>query len=270
MIMPTLKQTLSYLILGQKGGKKRTQIIKMLSDRPYNLHQLAEKLEVNYRTVQHHVDVLSKNGLVSSSKAGGSGEVYFLSPEMESNMELFHGIVKKQSDFTSSPGFFQNVIEQCNDSIVIIDDKTEVYFWNKAAEEKFGYGDEEILGNSIQLFNKENELNDLITKVSNGESIESFETKFKHKTGSLIDVSLTMDDIKDENKDLIGFVIMIRDITEQKRAEEEIKEKGEKYRSVLVSCCPETVDDAIEKEKETEKESDSEDQSGCGCNSENG
>jgi len=54
--------------------------------------------------------------------------VYFLTPEMERNMALFNNLVKRLSDITSIPGFFQNILEQSNLSIIIIDNSGEVLF----------------------------------------------------------------------------------------------------------------------------------------------
>lgn len=241
--MPTLKQKLSYLILGQKGGKKRIQVIDLLNDRPYNLHQLSEIMNVNYRTVQHHIDVLKKNDLVSSSKAGGSGEVYFLTQEMESNMVLYKDIVKRYSDFTSLPGFFQSLLEQTNDSVIIMDKKGEVFFWNKASTEIFGYEDEEVLGNSVQLFSDESIKDYLIKKVENGEQIASYETLMTDSSGKILDVSLTMDGVKNENNELVGYVMLNRDITERKQKEKELIKREEKLRTEFESCCPDNIDD---------------------------
>jgi PAS domain S-box-containing protein len=238
--MPTLKQTLSYLILGQKSGKNRIQIIDLLNERPFNLHQLAEKLNLNYRTVQHHIDVLKKNELVSSSKAGGYGEVYFLTQEMENNMELFKNIVNTFTDFTSKPGFFQNILEQTNDPVIIIDENSEVYFWNKAAEETFGYSNDEVIGHSIRLFPELDDQKVLLDRISNGEHIVSHETQFKHKTGQLIDVNLTMDGIQNEYQELVGFFILTKDISERKEEEQKLKASAEKYRT-LFEASPDNV-----------------------------
>jgi PAS domain S-box-containing protein len=241
--MPTMKQTLSYLLLGQKGGKNKIQIIELLNDRPYNLNQLAEVLDVNYRTAKHHVDILVKNELVGSSKAGGYGEVYFLTPELESNIELFGEIVKKFSDFTTAPGFFQNLLEQTSDSVIIVDNNHEVIFWNKAAEIKFGFTDEEVLGNPMELFTDKGLLKDQIYKINNGEHLESFETQCVDKAGTKIDVDITLDCIKGEDNNNVGFVIMTRDITQRKHMEEKLVESREKYRSTLEGCCPETLEE---------------------------
>jgi PAS domain S-box-containing protein len=245
-IMSRIKNRLSHLILGQKGGKNRIQIIKLLKERPYNLNQMAEILSLNYRTVKHHTDVLLKNELLNTSRTGGYGEVYFLSTEMEGNMELFEDIVnkfrtsKKLKDFTTSPKFYRNVMEQTNDAIIIINKEGQVSFWNKSAEKLYGYKGKEILGESVPIFPDQKRQTKIISKAEKGRKVVGFETKGKHKSGELVDVSLTMDGIKDENENIIGFSILSRDITKRRKAEEALRESEELHR-ITLSAISDTV-----------------------------
>jgi len=233
--MGILRQILSYLILGQKGGENRIEIINLLKIRPYNLNQMSEILKLNYRTVKHHIEMLEKNELVTSSHTGSYGEVYFLSPQMEGNMEIFEDIVKKfyisnkLRDFTSSAKFFRNVMEQINDAIIIINKDDQIFFWNESAEKLYGYKKTEIIGEKPQIFSNLKTYNKLITKAKKGEEIIGFETIGVHKSGKLINVSNTMNSIKDENENLIGFSIISRDISSRKRAEEKLKRGEERY-----------------------------------------
>lgn len=221
--MQSLKQKLSYLILGQKGGKNRIQIIEELNERPYNLNQLAEKLNLNYRTVKHHIEVLLENELVNSSRTGRYGEVYFLSPEMEKNMDIFNDVIKKLEDFTSSPKFFQHVIEQTNYAIIILNPELEVFFWNLSAENIFGYDNKDIVGEKFPLMPNARIRDKLFHKAENGETVSGVETKFKSEDGELIDVSLNIDPIVDDNGSLIGYSVLTRDISDRKKAEEELQ-----------------------------------------------
>ncbi len=87
-----MKKLLWWLIAGSSGGPNRAKIIMRLKDRPYNAHQLAEELELNYKTVRHHLKVLQENDVVTSSGKQKYGELYFLSDKMTDNYDLFHEI----------------------------------------------------------------------------------------------------------------------------------------------------------------------------------
>ncbi len=92
-----MNRLLWYLIAGTKGGFNRARIIKCLQERPYNANQIAEKLNLDYKTVRHHIKVLEDNNLIISS-GGKYGAVYFLSSDLEKNLEVFEEIWKSIRD----------------------------------------------------------------------------------------------------------------------------------------------------------------------------
>jgi DNA-binding IclR family transcriptional regulator len=59
----------------------RTEILMRLQAHPHNTNQLAKLLNLDYKTVQHHLDVLVENRLLS--RHGKYGGLYFLTPELE-------------------------------------------------------------------------------------------------------------------------------------------------------------------------------------------
>jgi len=91
---PAARRLLWYLFAGSKGGENRIKIINLLQDTPLNINRMAEVLNLDYKAVQHHVDVLQKNNLVS--RMGEKyGIMYFVSNYIKSNMDTFKEIVNK-------------------------------------------------------------------------------------------------------------------------------------------------------------------------------
>ena len=91
---PAARRLLWYLFAGSKGAENRIKIINLLQDTPLNINRMAEVLNLDYKAVQHHVDVLQKNNLVS--RMGEKyGIMYFVSNYLESNMDSFKEIVNK-------------------------------------------------------------------------------------------------------------------------------------------------------------------------------
>jgi DNA-binding transcriptional ArsR family regulator len=90
----SLKYLLGWLIAGTRGGASRAQIIEALREGPKNANQLTNLLGKDYRTIRHHLKVLEKNKIITST-GEGYGVTYFLSPELEENYTLFEEILKK-------------------------------------------------------------------------------------------------------------------------------------------------------------------------------
>jgi DNA-binding transcriptional ArsR family regulator len=89
-----LKYLLGWLIAGTRGGMTRAQIIKALHETPQNANQLANLLKMDYRTIRHHLGVLTKNRIITSV-VDRYGATYFLSQAMEDNYAVFEEILNK-------------------------------------------------------------------------------------------------------------------------------------------------------------------------------
>ncbi|MDA4115176.1 MAG: winged helix-turn-helix domain-containing protein [Thaumarchaeota archaeon] len=86
---PAFKRLLMYLLVGTKGGFNRLQIMKLIQDEPLNPNKIGEKLNLDYKTVQHHLKILRENSIVvTSSPSGTYGAMYFLAPFVEKNISL--------------------------------------------------------------------------------------------------------------------------------------------------------------------------------------
>ena len=79
------QKLLCHLIQGTRGGKTRALILKHISDRSYNANQLATALNMDYKTIRHHLNVLIKNGIVGKSNDGYS-DLYFISNNIDLNL----------------------------------------------------------------------------------------------------------------------------------------------------------------------------------------
>jgi PAS domain S-box-containing protein len=227
--MQQLRESLSFLLLGQKGGQNRIQIIESLRDRPYNLNQLAERLDLNYRTVKHHIDLLLEHRIVTSSKTGGYGEVYFLSPQMEADMHIFEAVKRKLFSITASPGFFQDLLEQTDVAVIIVDESGSIFFWNKGTEKLFGYTEEDILGQQPPIFGDNEAFHDIMQRIAGDGNTHSRDTKGLCKSGEMADINIIVDSVKDENGEIIAFSILARDISDRKKAEDALKLSEERY-----------------------------------------
>lgn len=118
-----------------------------------------------------------------------------------------------------------SIVESSNDAIVSTDLDGTITSWNRAAEHVFGYSTREVIGRPISLLipeDRQTEEREILTRIRRGERVDHFETIRQHKNGSLISVSLTVSSVKDASDKIVGASKTARDITEQKRNQEQI------------------------------------------------
>lgn len=56
-----------------------------------NTNQLSNALELNYKTVQHHLEVLEENDIVTT-RGDNYGKMYFLTDAMSDNLDILEEI----------------------------------------------------------------------------------------------------------------------------------------------------------------------------------
>lgn len=127
--------------------------------------------------------------------------------------------------------FFSDIILNSIDAIIGLDNNYKVFLWNIGAEKLFGYKKEEVMGRDFDFLIPEHlrakgEKKFLIDEVSRNGFLANYESERSTKSGDIVNVSITRFAIFDENdKDTIGSVGILRDITTVKRLQKELREK---------------------------------------------
>ena len=128
-------------------------------------------------------------------------------------------------------------IVQCSsDAIVSLDAHGTVQTWNAAAQRLYGYSAEEVLGHpGVDLSPPERREDAArnIASVVDRKPLPSFETEHMRKNGAVFPVSITASPIQDSEGKAVGGSVIIRDITEQKRAQQAFIESENRFRALV-------------------------------------
>lgn len=83
-----------HLFVSTRGAQNRIRIINQLRLRPSNKNQLSQDLSLDYKLIDHHLDTLKKNNVVT--KFGDKyGATYLISPLFEESKQVFDEIIEQ-------------------------------------------------------------------------------------------------------------------------------------------------------------------------------
>jgi PAS domain S-box-containing protein len=140
------------------------------------------------------------------------------------------------------------VVASSSDAIVGRTLDGTITSWNAGAERMYGYTAAEAIGRELSALvpqTRRDERRALAARLQAGERLENYETQRVRKDGTTIDVSFSMSPIRDALGNLVGSSMVARDITESKRALDELQALEARNSAILEAAldCIITMDE---------------------------
>ncbi|MBN1937738.1 MAG: PAS domain S-box protein [Anaerolineae bacterium] len=131
----------------------------------------------------------------------------------------------------------RSVVQQVKDAVMLVDDDTHVTYVNQAFLDMYGYERDEIVGQRSQiLFGGTTEEFEVFSRQLRARVDQHgfFQGEYqdRHKDGSLFWVSSTTSRIYLDEPQQTYWLSIIRDITEQRQAEQGLRESEHKFRMI--------------------------------------
>jgi PAS domain S-box-containing protein len=146
------------------------------------------------------------------------------------NAQLYDEVNKERA-------YIENLVDNAGDAIISTDVEDRILTWNHGAAVIFGYSKEETIGQRLTILlpsRRAEDLEEIRDKVRLTGVIRNLEVRRIRKDGMVIETSLAVSPIRDQNDNVIGFLHLARDITEKKRYEHRLKELDQ-MKSAFVS-----------------------------------
>jgi PAS domain S-box-containing protein len=172
---------------------------------------------------KYEATIVSKTGkripvLVSGAPTAEGGTIgIFL------NLSKLKSLLKKER-------IAEQVVKHTTDAIVVLDRKRSIKLWSSGATKMFGYKEEKVMGQPIDILIPNDQLEKnriLIKEVENNKYVKNVEAKRVTKNGEIIDVTISVAKVADKNNSFIGYLVIYSNITQQKRTSTELQKRFE-------------------------------------------
>jgi PAS domain S-box-containing protein len=120
-----------------------------------------------------------------------------------------------------------SIVDSSEDAILTKALDGTITAWNRGAERIYGYATEEVIGKHISMLvpnDRPDEIPEILKTVARGESTEHYESVRVTKDGRRLNVSISVSPLRDVNGGIVGASAIARDITAQRRAEDQLRQ----------------------------------------------
>lgn len=189
--------------------------------KPFSRHTL---LDCVARAVEH------KTSLVEQKEAEVESRKY------RDNLEKLVKTRTKNLEQTNRR--YQLLFENSKDAIYMASRDGGILAINQSALDLFGYTEDELVQLRCEMLYADAGQRDRFQQaIEKNEFVKDFKVKIKHKDGRLIDCLLTAHLLIEPDGSILGYQGIIRDITDQKRAEKKIRAQNAFLVNVIESLA---------------------------------
>jgi two-component system cell cycle sensor histidine kinase/response regulator CckA len=160
----------------------------------------------------------------------------------------------KQQAIRQSEERFRLIVESFQDyAVFMMDSEGRVTLWNRGAERIWGYPQKEVLGQSFACFNTPEEqsanTHAAILRQTIADGRHEEEGWRTRKDGSRFWANVVYATVRDDKGELIGFSAVTRDVTDRKRAENELQKLNAEMQKHIAEQTEELIRTIAQRER---------------------
>ncbi len=149
---------------------------------------------------------------------------------------VYHYRQLYQSKMEIREGRYRDIIESSADAILTADNDNIITYWNRGAENLLGWRRDEIIGKPLETLIPDDllearEMSCIEYGLKQKGKVTNYQTERLTREGKRVLVSLTVTLLPGEFEDVDGYSIIMRDLTELKVREEQVR-RSERLASV--------------------------------------
>jgi len=173
------------------------------------------KLRVNKHKVVLNIKVVPLHD-DQDNRLGASVLVHDVTEEKSRESELFR-----------YEQYFENILNDAADAIILLNENNRIIMWNKAAELLFGYKEEEVVGKTLSPLMPDSaeaktaldRMDDIVRKHG---FLRNHRLTMLTKENREVTVEITRTALRNKRRDFIGSSVILRDITQQEQLRQQI------------------------------------------------
>lgn len=143
-------------------------------------------------------------------------------------------------------GYLGGILKCSDDMIITTDLEGRIVEFNPAAESMLGYGAEEIQGRKVSdIWVDAEERAKIAEEVKATGAIRNYQTRLRHKSGEIREISLTLSQLKDAEGRILGTVGISKDVTRENAIRRELERLNQNYREMIHFISHETKNSLI-------------------------
>ena len=191
-------------------------------------------IDTNYRIIKQKSDEIAHVHELGRISFNEQGEPVQLTGTIQDITES----KRSQAQLRESQELFRKTFESLNESVIILEPKTRIITnCNKTTCEVFGYSEDELIGHTTEKLHIDksyyDEFGDVSLKDLKKTGVFQTEYKMKKKDGTVFHSDHTVTLVKNEQGEVEKIVSVVRDITERKAQEQELKQRNDFIESTL-------------------------------------
>ena len=153
---------------------------------------------------------------INVQRLTAGGDEYLMGIFREASAQL-----AREQAFTRATSELEALLDHVPIPVSLFDTNGIVKRWNHAAERKFGYTTEQIVGQQVGRFTDNEEFSSLLDRVTDGEALQNYRMKFRKKGGSVVSTEVNIAPIYVEGA-ITGVVVAAIDTSDRRQREQQL------------------------------------------------